>query len=89
MIPRVVICILFLVHDFQKLFLIGFGVAAMQGAWESTGPHPASRTTPYEQHTSSAPEQRGCSQTASEGTAKVLKKLRSFLLSAFRAAALM
>ena len=33
MIPRVVICILFLVQDFQKLFLIGFGgVAAMLGA---------------------------------------------------------
>jgi hypothetical protein len=34
MIPRVVICNLFLVQDFQKLFLIGFdGVAAMLGAW--------------------------------------------------------
>jgi hypothetical protein len=34
MIPQVVICILFLVQDFQKLFLIGFGgVAAMLGAW--------------------------------------------------------
>jgi hypothetical protein len=79
MIPRVVICILFLVQDFQKLFLIGFGgVAAMVGAWSSTGPHPASRTTPYEQHTSSAPEQRGCSQTPLEGMAKVLKSSGRF-----------
>ena len=79
MIPRVVICILFLVHNFQKLFLIGFGgVAVMLEAWESTGPHPASRTTPYEQHTSSAPEQRGCSQTPLEGMAKVLKSSGRF-----------